>query len=96
MKGSALKLPEESAALIKERYNVGGMTCSACSAHVEKSVSKLNGVSKAEVNLLTNSMTVEYDGRKCQRSYIITAVEHGGYTASLPSSDALKGSEEKR
>jgi len=89
-------LPEESAALIKERYNVGGMTCSACSAHVEKSVSKLNGVSKAEVNLLTNSMTVEYDGRKCQRSDIITAVEQGGYTASLPSSDAVKGSEEKR
>lgn len=76
---------EEAGNVIKERYNVGGMTCSACSAHVEKAVSKVKGVVKAEVNLLTNSMTVEYDGNICGRSDIINAVEQGGYTASLPS-----------
>lgn len=75
---------EEAGNVIKERYNVGGMTCSACSAHVEKAVSKVKGVVKAEVNLLTNSMTVEYDGNICGRSDIINAVEQGGYTASLP------------
>lgn len=76
---------EETSNVIKERYNVGGMTCSACSAHVEKAVSKVKGVAKAEVNLLTNSMTVEYDGNVCGRTDIINAVEQGGYTASLPS-----------
>lgn len=76
---------EEAGNVIKERYNVGGMTCSACSAHVEKAVSKVKGVVKAEVNLLTNSMTVEYDGNVCGRTDIINAVEQGGYTASLPS-----------
>ena len=80
-------------ALTKERYNVGGMTCSACSAHVEKSVSKVNGVSKVEVNLLTNSMTVEYDPSVCGKTDIIHAVEQGGYTASLPTP---KKGEERR
>ena len=80
-------------ALTKERYNVGGMTCSACSAHVEKSVSKVSGVSKVEVNLLTNSMTVEYDPSACTKADIIHAVEQGGYTASLPTP---KKGEEKR
>lgn len=79
--------------LIKERYNVGGMTCSACSAHVEKAVSKVNGVAKAEVNLLTNSMTVQYDPSICSKNDIIRAVEEGGYTASLPTP---KRAEEKR
>ena len=82
-----------SAALTKERYNVGGMTCSACSAHVEKAVSKVNGVAKVEVNLLTNSMTVEYDSAVCGKTDIIHAVEQGGYTASLPTP---KKGEEKR
>lgn len=81
--------------ITKERYNVGGMTCSACSAHVEKAVSKVNGVSKVEVNLLTNSMTVEYNTDLCTRNDIITAVEQGGYTASLPNPEkAAKGKTE--
>ena len=84
---------EATKALIKERYNVGGMTCSACSAHVEKAVSKVNGVAKVEVNLLTNSMTVEYDSSVCGKTDIIQAVEQGGYTASLPTP---KKSEERR
>lgn len=82
--------------LIKERYNVGGMTCSACSAHVEKAVSKLEGVERVEVNLLTNSMTVLYNGSVCSQSKIIEAVENGGYTASLPTEQRSGDKQEKR
>ncbi len=46
---------------MKQKFNVTGMTCSACSAHVEKAVNKLEGVRRAEVSLMTNSMNVEYD-----------------------------------
>lgn len=59
------------------------MTCSACSAHVEKSVKKLNGVSSVAVNLLQNSMSVEYDENLLASAQIIEAVEDGGYGASL-------------
>ncbi len=46
---------------MKQKFDVTGMTCSACSAHVEKAVNKLEGVRRAEVSLMTNSMNVEYD-----------------------------------
>lgn len=46
---------------MKQKFNVSGMTCSACSAHVEKSVAKTQGVQSVEVSLLTNSMQVVYD-----------------------------------
>lgn len=82
--------------LTKERYNVGGMTCSACSAHVEKAVSKVKGVEKAEVNLLTNSMTVLYDSKICSQKDIIDAVVQGGYTAALPSESKGKADSAKR
>ena len=67
----------------KEKYTVGGMTCSACSAHVEKAVKKLDGMEKADVNLLANSLAVEYDENKLSAADIIAAVESGGYTAEL-------------
>lgn len=69
--------------MIKEKYVVTGMTCSACSSHVEKSVGKLPGMEKVSVNLLTNSMQVEYDEAVCDTEKIIAAVEKGGYGASL-------------
>lgn len=69
--------------MIKEKYVVTGMTCSACSSHVEKSVGKLPGMEKISVNLLTNSMQVEYDEAVCDTEKIIAAVEKGGYGASL-------------
>lgn len=69
--------------MIKEKYAVTGMTCSACSSHVEKSVGKLPGMEKVSVNLLTNSMQVEYDEAVCNTEKIIAAVEKGGYGASL-------------
>lgn len=59
------------------------MTCSACSAHVEKSVCKLAGIQQVNVNLLQNSMVVEYDAEALQPEDIIHAVESGGYGAAL-------------
>lgn len=77
---------------MKEKMNVGGMTCSACQAHVEKSVCSLEGVKKVEVNLLLNNMTVEYDENSVSQDDIIKAVESGGYTASPLNEDKVKTS----
>ena len=68
---------------MKQRFRVGGMSCAACSAHVEKSVSAVPGVSMVQVNLLAGSMTVEYDEAVCDAGKIITAVVSGGYTAAV-------------
>ena len=67
----------------KKKFCVEGMTCSACSSHVEKDVSKLDGVKKVEVSLMTNSMVVEYDNSKTSISDIIAAVDSGGYKGSI-------------
>ena len=72
---------------MKQTFNVTGMTCSACSAHVEKAVNKLEAVSKAEVSLMTNSMSVEYSSDALSPQDIIHAVEQAGYGASLPQKD---------
>jgi P-type Cu+ transporter len=66
-----------------QKFNVTGMTCSACSANVEKSVKKIDGMDSVNVNLLTNSMTVEYDDTKVNPDKIIDAVEKAGYGASV-------------
>ena len=68
---------------MKQKFDVTGMTCSACSAHVEKSVCKLQGIENVNVNLLQNSMTVEYDDNLCSDDKIINAVIEGGYGASV-------------
>lgn len=67
----------------KEKYSVTGMTCSACSSHVEKSVSKVPGMKEVSVNLLTNSMQVAYDETLCDEQLIVEAVEKAGYGAPL-------------
>ena len=64
---------------MKQKYNVTGMSCSACSAHVEKAVSKVPGVNSVQVNLLQNSMVVDYDEVATNDQAIIHAVEEGGY-----------------
>ena len=66
-----------------EKFNVTGMTCSACSAHVEKSVKKLNGVKSVNVNLLQNNMHVDFDETDVSVDDIINAVVSGGYGASV-------------
>lgn len=65
----------------KEKYSVTGMTCSACSSHVEKSVSKVPGMETVSVNLLTNSMQVTYNETLCDEQKIVEAVEKAGYGA---------------
>ena len=73
---------------MKTKFNVTGMTCSACSAHVDKSVRKLEGVSDVNVNLLANTMVVDYDEKTVTTDEIIKAVEKGGYGANLPTASA--------
>lgn len=70
---------------MKERYHVTGMSCSACSSHVEKAVNKLDAVEKASVNLLTETMDVTYDESKLSSEGIIDAVVKAGYGASVMS-----------
>ena len=67
----------------KQKFNVTGMTCSACSAHVEKAVQKVPGVSQVTVNLLQNSMQVSWDDTVSSADTIIAAVVDAGYGASL-------------
>ena len=71
-----------------ETYQVTGMSCSACSSRVEKAVSKLEGIEKASVNLLTNSMQVDYDETILTSQAIIDAVVDAGYGASLAGGQA--------
>ena len=66
----------------KRNFNVTGMTCSACSARVEKAVSKLDGIDRVSVNLLTNSMNAEFDELILTENEIIDAVVKAGYGAS--------------
>ncbi|HHX59396.1 MAG TPA: copper-translocating P-type ATPase [Epulopiscium sp.] len=69
-----------------QKFNVTGMTCSSCSANVEKTVNKLPGVKLASVNLLSNSMTVDYDKAIMDNATIIKAIEDAGYQASAVTS----------
>ncbi len=80
---------------MKQKFNVTGMTCSACSAHVEKSVRKVEGVNQVTVNLLSNSMVVEYDPDKTDDGAIVAAVKAGGYGAALQEQDRPKGNVRK-
>lgn len=66
----------------KTKFDVTGMTCSACQAHVEKAVKAVAGVSEVNVNLLRNFMQVEYDENAADTAKIIAAVEKAGYGAS--------------
>lgn len=68
---------------MKKKFEVTGMTCSACSAHVEKSVSKLQGVKNVSVSLLAGSMTVEFDEKSVSEQNIIEAVQKAGYGAAI-------------
>ncbi|MCI9568046.1 MAG: heavy metal translocating P-type ATPase, partial [Lawsonibacter sp.] len=70
--------------MAKQKFEITGMTCSACSAHVEKAVSKLEGVKTAAVSLMTNSMVAEFDEEVLSSEDIIRAVVQSGYGASLP------------
>ncbi len=79
---------------MKQRFNVTGMSCSACSAHVEKAVSKVPGVDSVQVNLLQNSMVVEYADGAVDAGTIISAVTEAGYGASVMGDKKEKAKEE--
>ena len=68
--------------MMTEQFAVTGMTCAACSAHVEKAVSRLSGVQSAPVNLMLGSMTVTYDEKAVTEGDIIAAGK--GATEPLP------------
>lgn len=70
----------------EEKYTITGMSCSACSAHIEKAVKKVPGIRTVAVNLLTNSMLVTYDETVADAAAIIAAVTGAGYGAALPGS----------
>ena len=68
--------------MAQDKFDVGGMTCAACQAHVDRAVSKLNGVQSVAVNLLASSMMVDYDPAQVTPDDICTAVDRAGYSAS--------------
>ncbi len=78
---------------MEKKFDVRGMTCSACVANVTKAVEKLDGVSNANVNLMTNSMKVNFDENKINDEEIIRAVEKIGYGAS-PAGEKTKKQDE--
>lgn len=73
----------------KQKFNVSGMSCSACSARVEKVVGALDGVKSVSVSLLTNSMVVEYDAPLTAKD-VSKAVADAGYKATLASDKSEK------
>lgn len=68
--------------MAQDKFDVGGMTCAACQAHVDRAVSKLDGVESVAVNLLAGSMLVDYDPAQVTPDDICTAVDRAGYSAS--------------
>lgn len=67
---------------MKEKFTVTGMTCSACSSGIERTVCRLDGVNSADVSLMGESMQVDYDENKIDRQTIVNAVEDLGYGIS--------------
>ena len=72
----------------KVKLNVTGMSCAACSAHVEKALGKTEGVQQATVSLMTNSASVTFDENIVSAAQLIEAVEKSGYGASVASNEA--------
>ena len=68
--------------MAQDKFDVSGMTCAACQAHVDRAVSKLDGVESVAVNLLAGSMLVDYDPAQVSPDDICTAVDRAGYSAS--------------
>ncbi len=66
---------------MKKEFDVLGMTCSSCSAHVDRAVRRLDGVNDVSVNLISNSMVVDFDEKKLNIEDIIASVKKAGYDA---------------
>lgn len=78
---------------MKKKYNVMGMGCAACSARIEKSIGAMPGVERVEVNLLANSMVVNYDEKILSSGDIINEVRASGYDAEEAEEESDRGSE---
>ena len=74
-----------------EKFNVGGMSCAACQAHVERAVGGLDGVDAVAVNLLSNSMAVDFDESVLSADDICRAVDRAGYSASPEEAPGAQG-----
>lgn len=81
---------------MKKTYKIVGMTCSACSSSIENRISKLPGVNKASVNLLTNTMDVDYDEKQVDDSVIIKNVEELGYKIDNSNENNKQDNSKKR
>ena len=75
---------------MQKKFSVTGMTCAACSAGIERTVRRLEGVRHAEVSLMGESMLVEYDEKVLSDEKIIETVVGLGYGASIFNENALK------
>jgi len=73
-----------------KKFDVVGMTCASCVAHVEKSVQKLDGIASVHVQLMTNSMIVTYDDSKLEAKVIEDSVHKAGYEAHLKDAESKR------
>lgn len=81
---------------MRQKYNVTGMGCAACSSRIEKTLREMAGIKEANVNLLTNSMIVEFDEKVVRSENIIKAVEEAGYGATSADEEDGQSDEEPR
>lgn len=79
---------------MKQKFDIIGMSCSACSAHIDKAVRQIDGIYDVNVNLLNNSMAVEYDEEKVNQSLIMKTVEDAGYKALIESHKEIVSKDE--
>lgn len=80
----------------KQNFDVLGMSCASCQAHVDHAVNKLDGVSSCNVNLLTNSMEVSFDENKINEDTIIEAIQKVGYDAKVKGQIEIKQTASKK
>src|SRR5574344_190451 len=81
---------------MKKKFDVSGMSCASCQAHVTKAVSSLPGVKSAAVSLLAKNMVVDYDEKVVDEKAIIKAVENAGYGACPFVNQSIKEIQKKR
>ena len=69
---------------MRETFDITGMTCAACASHVQKAASDVAGVTSANVNLLKNSMELDYDGTQATAAAVIDAIDKAGVWRITP------------
>ncbi|MGI6751459.1 MAG: heavy metal translocating P-type ATPase [Anaerovoracaceae bacterium] len=81
---------------MRQKYNITGMGCAACSSRIEKTLKEMQGITEVSVNLLTNSMVVDFDERIITGDDIVKAVEDAGYGASSADDGGESADEDPR